>query len=160
MLRSSDRGQSLDHGRLRFDSYGNLGWRGVGSINSAILSHKWTDKLMSVHQFDVLASNYGTSFIGAGIAGDSTGQINYLFYEFNPKWKAGVRQEWYKADGVSYNTVTYGVNFKPTANTIIRPEMRHLFANTSSGGAGSVQQSVNQVYGSNNVFGIDFILKF
>lgn len=140
--------------------YGNLGWRGIGAINSAILSHKWTDKLMSVHQFDVLSSNYGTSFTGAGIAGDSTGQINYLFYEFNPKWKAGVRQEWYKADGVSYNTITYGVNYKPTANTVIRPEMRHNFANSASGPAGSVAQSVNRIYGGNDIFGIDFIFKF
>ena len=140
--------------------YGNLGWRGIGSINSAILSHKWTDKLMSVHQFDVLASNYGTNFAGAsGIPGDSTGLINYLFYDINTRLKAGVRQEWFKADGISYNTITYGINYKPTANTVIRPEMRHLFSNVGTLAA-PPSAGFSNLYGGSNVFGIDFIYKF
>ena len=36
---------------------GNLGWRGDGSINSIILTHSWSDKFSSVHQFDVLGTN-------------------------------------------------------------------------------------------------------
>jgi hypothetical protein len=36
----------------------------------------------------------------------------------------GIRSEWYKADGTSYYTNTFGVNVKPHANLIFRPEVR------------------------------------
>ena len=145
--------------------FGNFGWRGEGAINSFILSQKWTDKLMSVHQFDVLNTSGTTVVAGGGnfavngVAGDSTGLINYLFYEIDAKWKAGVRQEWYKADGVSYNTFTYGVNYKPTANLTIRPEMRHLWSPGGQNVAGALP-GVTSTYGSSNVFGVDAIFKF
>jgi len=145
--------------------FGNFGWRGEGAINSFILSQKWTDKLMSVHQFDVLNTSGttvvagGGNFATNGVAGDSTGLINYLFYEIDAKWKAGVRQEWYKADGVSYNTFTYGVNYKPTANLTIRPEMRHLWSPGGQNVAGALP-GITSVYGSSNVFGVDAIFKF
>lgn len=147
-------------------AFGNFGWRGNGAINSFILSQKWSDKWMSVHQFDVLNTNLqgatgGSNFATDGIAGDSTGFINYLFYEINAKWKAGTRLEWYKADSLSYNTWTYGVNYKPTANWTIRPEMRHLWSQGAQpGAAGSVQQNIHDIYGSNNVFGVDAIFRF
>ena len=142
-------------------NYGNLGWRGMGMINGVILTHYWTEKLQSVHQLDVLSTNNGTSFGGPdalGIAGDSVGQINYLFYDINDKWRLGARQEWYKADGISHHVITYGVNIKPTQNLIIRPEMRHMFANTANGPR--LQGNIHQVYGGNDVFGVDVIFKF
>lgn len=144
--------------------FGDFGWRGDGVINSFILSHKFTDKLMWVSQFDVLQADvtdvYGVSgdFMTTGIAGDSTGYINYLFYEINEKWKAGARYEWYKADGVSYNTFTYGVNYKPTANLTIRPEMRHMWANDPVGAA--AVPGIESIYGGADIFGIDAIFKF
>ncbi len=140
--------------------FGNFGWRGTGSINSAIVSHKWTDKLQSVHQFDVLQTNNGTDFLTSGIAGDSTGQINYLFYDLSETLRLGLRQEWYKADGASYNTITYGVNIKPTQNLVIRPEMRHNFGNTPAGAPGTITNNINDVFGHNDVFGVDVIVKF
>lgn len=146
--------------------FGDFGWRGDGIINSAILSHKFTDKLMYVSQFDVLQTDttdvtiYGgapANFAGPlGIAGDSTGFINYLFYEVNEKWKLGTRAEWYKADGISYYTWTYGVNYKPTANLTIRPEMRHMWSNDPVG----TLPAISNVYGGQDVFGVDAILKF
>lgn len=147
--------------------FGNFGWRGEGAINSFIVSQKWSDKLMSVHQFDVLNTSGvpsvvapgGPNFAVNGIAGDSTGLINYLFYEIDSKWKAGTRLEWYKADGVSYNTFTYGVNYKPTANLTIRPEMRHLWSPGAKNVAGALP-GINSVYGSSNIFGVDAIFKF
>ncbi len=149
------------------NAFGDFGWRGDGVINSAILSHKFTDKLMWVSQFDVLQTDvtdidtYGgapANFMTGGIAGDSTGFINYLFYEINAKWKAGSRYEWYKADGVSYNTFTYGVNYKPTANLTIRPEMRHMWANDPVGAA--AVPGIESIYGGADIFGIDAIFKF
>ncbi len=150
---------------------GNLGWRGDGSINSIILTRKWAEKWSTVHQFDVLGSNLGTNFNanasgfpfapaapGDGVAGDSTGLINYAFYDVTTKVKAGVRYEWYKADGTSYQTLTGGVNIKPMANLVIRPEVRYMFSNGN-----------NQIYTgpdysgtlfNQTVFGVDAILTF
>lgn len=107
---------------------GDLGWRGNGAINSAILTHNWSDKWSTVHQFDILGSDLGTDFATGGVAGDSIGQINYVFYQATDKVKLGARQEWYKADGVSYNTFTYGVNIKPLSNIVVRPEVRHMWS--------------------------------
>ncbi|MFM7922109.1 MAG: outer membrane beta-barrel protein, partial [Planctomycetaceae bacterium] len=132
---------------------GNQGWRGNGSINSVILSHNWTDAVQSVHQVDVLNSDLNADFVANGIARDSVGQINYLFYTINDQLKAGVRQEWYKADSISYNTVTYGVNIKPVDMLVIRPEVRHMFSPGAPAGA------YDELFNS-TVFGIDAILTY
>lgn len=131
--------------------FGNFGWRGQGAINSFILSHKWTDKWMTVHQFDVLQTDNGTDLAAPAslIAGDSTGFINYAFYQLTEKAKAGARYEWYKADGVSYNTFTYGVNYALSPNMMLRPEMRHNWA------PGNDVTPWNK-----DIFGIDLIVKF
>ena len=138
---------------------GNLGWRGDGAINSFILTRNWTDNFSTVHQFDVLGSNLGSNFRNPNsfIAGDSTGLINYAFYELTDKIKAGVRGEWYKADGTSYYEVTYGVNYFPTPNLRVRPEVRHMFSPNHDiyTGSGFNNQLFNQA-----VFGIDAILTF
>ncbi|MCA9049897.1 MAG: outer membrane beta-barrel protein, partial [Planctomycetaceae bacterium] len=141
---------------------GNLGWRGNGAINSVILTHDWSDKWSSVHQFDVLGSDastrFGSNFAANGVADNSTGLINYLFYTINDKLKAGVRQEWYKADGISYNTMTYGVNITPVENFVIRPEVRQMWApGATNGGAQVVGHS--SLFNS-TVFGVDAILTY
>ena len=143
---------------------GNLGWRGDGSINSIVLSHSWTDKVQTVHQFDVLGSdNAGNFGDDSAVANNSTGLINYAFYTINDKVKAGARQEWYKADGTSYNTMTYGVNITPMDKLVIRPEVRHMWAPGASGADTSV---VNAGGGGHDalfnqtVFGIDAIVTY
>lgn len=138
---------------------GDLGWRGNGAINSVILSHNWTDKWSTVHQFDILGSDLTvggvpTDFATTGIAGDSVGQINYLFYQATDKVKLGARQEWYKADGVSYNTFTYGVNYKPLKNIVVRPEVRHMW---SPGANNTVATPGRGDLFNATVFGIDAI---
>lgn len=154
---------------------GNLGWRGQGAINSFILTRQWTEKWSTVHQFDVLqsnlkvdaagvplAGNIPTDFKTSGIAGDSTGLINYAFYDITPRLKAGTRFEWYKADGTSYYTWTYGVNIKPTANLVVRPEVRHMWApgNSNVGGLSSGTTKFDGEIFNQTVFGIDAILTF
>ncbi len=131
--------------------FGDFGWRGDGVINCAILSHKWTEKFMTVHQFDILQTDLGSNLAAPGslIAGDSHALINYAFYQLTDKAKAGVRYEWYKADGVSYNEFTYGVNYQVNANIVVRPEMRHNWS------------PANDVSPWNeNIFGVDAIFKF
>jgi len=159
--------------KVQFLNYligGDLGWRGNGIINSSIVTFKWTDKLQSVHQFDVLGTDLETTvaigpfaftrpvnFATDGIAHDSIGQINYLFYDINPRVKAGIRQEWYKADSVSYNTITYGLNVRPMANLVVRPEVRHMF---STGANNTFFQPGRGDLFNQTVFGIDAVLSY
>ncbi len=150
---------------------GDLGWRGDGAINSLFLTRKWGDKFSTVHQFDVLSTNAPVNFNanptpgtfvsgppGNGVARNSTGLINYAFYDLTPKLKAGARYEWYKADGTSYQTLTGGVNIKPTANLVIRPEVRYMFSE------GNQQNYTGPKYSgelfNQTVFGIDAILTY
>ena len=145
---------------------GNLGWRGNGSINSIVLTHNWSDKVSSVHQFDVLGSDLNSNFggnintQGAGIANNSTGQINYLFYTINDKLKAGVRQEWYKADGTSYNTMTYGVNIKPMDKLVIRPEIRQMWSPGAASADGTTTAPGHDDLFNSTIFGIDAIISY
>jgi hypothetical protein len=145
---------------------GNLGGRGDGAINSIFLTQTWSDKISSVHQFDVLGSNLGSDFAAnlpappGGVADNSTGQINYLFYTINDKMKAGIRQEWYKADGTSYNTMTYGVNFKPMENLTIRPEYRQMWAPGAASASGAGTAPGHDALFNSNVFGIDAIITY
>ena len=115
---------------------GNLGWRGNGAVNSFVLSQKWTEKFTTVHQFDVLGTDLtqadGTPATfrdpNSFTVRDSVGLINYAFYDLTDKVKVGSRYEWYKADSTSYNTLTGGVNIKPTKWMLIRPEVRGMWS--------------------------------
>ena len=79
-----------------------------------------------------------------------------MFYTINDKVKAGARQEWYKADGTSYNTMTYGVNITPMDKLVIRPEVRHMWAPGANGAGGAGHDALfNQT-----VFGIDAIITY
>lgn len=142
-------------------AFGNFGWRGTESaVNSWILTRSWTDRVSTVHQFDVLGSNLNADFADptSYIPRDSTGFINYLFYEMNSCVKAGTRLEWYKADGTSYNTLTGGFNVKASSNLLIRPEIRYMWSPGNQQiytGSGYSGELFNQT-----VFGIDAIMSF
>ena len=144
-----------------FNTFGNQGWRGNGTLSGIILSHKWTNKLMTVSQVDVLSTDNPTTFTVDGIAAKSESFINYVYYEFNPRWKAGYRQEYWHADGVGYQTHTWGVNYKPNANLIFRPEIRHMYApGAPAGAAGTIADNIQKTYNANTIFGFDVVFTF
>lgn len=134
-----------------YTTFGDLGWRGNGAVNSVILTAAWSEKFSTATQFDVLGTDLGSDFADptSYTAGDSTGWINYAFYQINDLLKAGVRAEWYKADGTSYHTLTYGVNVTPHDNIVVRPEVRHMWS------PGNNDELFNQT-----VFGVDAIFTF
>lgn len=141
-------------------AYGDFGARGSGAINSFIVTNNWSDKLTSIHQLDVLgtdANNGGADFQTTGVADNSTGQINYLLYTLTDEIKAGVRQEWYKADGTSYNTMTYGFNITPMENLVVRPEIRHMWA---PGANNSAAAPGHDTLFNSTVFGIDAVVTY
>lgn len=143
-----------------FGANGNAGWRGQGGLNGLILSHKWTDKVMTVSQFDVFTSDLPVNFNVDGVPNDNVSFVQYAFYEFTSKWKAGARYEWYEADEVSYNTFTIGANYKPHPNLVIRPEVRHNWAPGVKGGLGGVSDNMVRAFDDNTIVGIDFVLTY
>jgi Putative beta-barrel porin-2, OmpL-like. bbp2 len=106
---------------------GNFGWRDGGSSgsydHSIVLITDLSDKLQYVFESDNLRTdNPGVSKY------DTIGAVNYLFYTVSDRAKLGGRIEWWKADGVSYNEFTVGVNFNPLENLVVRPEWRQDWA--------------------------------
>jgi len=126
---------------------GNLGWIGDGYSHSTILTTNVTDELTSVIGSDLVHTNQGVDPAG-GPTGDTFNAIsayNYLLYQISDRTGVGMRNEWVKVDGVSYHSFTAGVNYKPMANLVIRPEYRY---NYSPGGD-------NEPAGDQNPLGID-----
>ncbi|NUQ64322.1 MAG: porin [Pirellulales bacterium] len=115
---------------------GDLGWRGEGYSHSLIFDWTISDRWHYVFESDMIASNGivavedGVEIFQPGISDDQIGINQYLFYTISPKLAAGVRAEWWKSDGVSFNEVTYGVNLKPHPNFVVRPEVRHQWCPT------------------------------
>lgn len=143
-----------DNATLTYMStYGNFGWLAPNSDNSyshsVVLDLALTDRLNYVFQSDMLSAGSSTTAATGPTSiaeRDSVGINQYLFYTLNDCWKAGARVEWYKVDGVSANGATFGLNYKPHANMVFRPEVKHEWIP----GLGTDQ----------TVFGMDAILTY
>ena len=114
-------------------SFGDMGI-GLGDIyfNSFVLELTLTEKLTYILQHD-LGDNSG---LGAG-DGEWYGINQYLIYEINDRWAAGLRIEWFRDDdgarvfdnigntfAGNFYEITLGLNYKPHANVVLRPEIR------------------------------------
>ena len=96
---------------------GSFGQRQEGYMHSMVVDHKISDCLNYVIQSDVLDTNGGDDH--------SFGVNQYLIYTVSDCLGYGARMEWYKFDGSSQYAATIGVNYKPCANVVLRPELRH-----------------------------------
>ncbi len=108
-------------------TWGNFGWRDGGDDNSYSHSIVYVNDINDCWQY-VLQSDYIRTDNPGVSQYDTIGAVNYLFYKLNDKTKLGGRYEWWKADGVSYNEVTGGVNFQVAKNLVVRPEWRQDWA--------------------------------
>lgn len=130
-------------------TYGNLGWVGNGYAHSIVIDKKLSDKWNYV----LLSDNVSTD---KGVFGGNTyhtiSTSNYVFYTINECLKAGVRAEWWKADSVSYYELTGGVNFRPKANVVFRPEIRKQWSPAGPNPIG--------IPNPQTIFGIDMIITF
>jgi len=122
---------------------GDFGWRGEGYSHSLVLDLALSDEVNYVIQSDLVETNAG--------ADHQYGLNQYLFYAFNDCLKAGLRGEWWKNGDNSQYEVTAGINYRATANLIVRPEVRHDW---NPGG--------QNIVGKNDytTFGVDAILTF
>ena len=115
---------------------GNFGDRSQGLngySHSLVCDMSISDNLNYVIQSDLLRVQ--------GTGEDNIGINQYLLYSVNDCLGLGVRMEWWKADdntgydyggqsaapisSTSYYALTGGINYRPTANWILRPEYRY-----------------------------------
>ncbi len=123
-------------------TYGNFGARGRDAYShSVVLDLNLTEKLNYVFQSDYLrASAVTTNKVLTGKE-DNVGINQYLFYNISDCVALGGRMEWWKGDTItgfephdgtlpasgshSYYEATAGVNVRPHANFVCRPEVRY-----------------------------------
>ncbi len=107
-----------------------------GYMHSIVADYAVSDKLEYIFQSDVLDTVDGT---GAGLV--QTFDINqYLIYSLSDCLAVGGRFEWYQNEGIYTNfgdqtdiyAATVGLNYRPHANVVMRPELRWDFVDDSS----------------------------
>ena len=143
---------------------GNLGWIGDNAYTHSFVAD-WVinDKWEYVGQSDL--NSIDNSVNAGGGHYDTVGLNQYLFYTVNDCVKAGGRAEWWKADGISLYEAAFGVNVKPHANVLVRPEIRYNWVPGSNLPAvlpvtSSLNATTAQDYIDNAIFGVDVILTF
>lgn len=94
---------------------GDLGAIGDGWSQSVVADFALSDNLNYVLQSDILDAE----------TNETVGINQYLLYSFNECFGVGSRMEWWKANGASVYAITGGVNYRPTPNMVIRPEIRY-----------------------------------
>ena len=136
---------------------------------------KVTDNLTWVIQHDyiqkILYETAGTN------QAEGYGLNQYLLYEINPCWAAGVRFEWFRDDDGAFvrglgdhnaaaaggfagdfYEITLGVNWTPRSNVIVRPEIRWDWFEPDAGITAKPYDAGNLDY--QFLFGCDFIVTY
>lgn len=150
---------------------GNYGTRETGYMHSIVNQYKLSKRLSYISQSDVLQTE-GPS--GETLR-DTYGLNQYLIYELSDRLAVGSRFEWWSVsrDSVSFGGVpgadsradiyalTSGLNYRPHANVVIRPEVRYDWARgvtsaeLAGSGLGLFESGRDQF-----TFGIDTIFTF
>jgi hypothetical protein len=178
---SCDKNTTLFYGIMVGDEAGLLGNEDTRIYQSIYATHKMCDKLTSVTGTDLIFQNNG-SFNNAGVASDAEAYsfYQYLIYEINKCWSAGLRVEVSRdddnlriipigagpgalalpggfAEGATFTGVTAGLNYKPFENVRIRPELRWDFCDFNVGNLSAFDDGSD-----NNQFtaSLDVILTF
>ncbi|HUE69693.1 MAG TPA: porin [Pirellulaceae bacterium] len=113
-------------------------------ISSLVITAALTDSLTYVFQNDLGWQEDNNVFDGGAGAAEWYGINNYLYYTINECWRAGGRFEWFRDDdgarvgavrpgnqnapfGLAghFYEITAGLNWTPTSNLIVRPEVRY-----------------------------------
>jgi hypothetical protein len=135
---------------IYMSTYGNFGSFG-GNLtgddcysHSVVLDVAITERLNYVFQSDLL--DVQDIALVAGNNHQTIGINQYLIYTLNDCWAFGARVEWWKAEGLSSNAATFGVNYRPHTNVVIRPEIKQEWA-----------PGVNY---EETIFGVDMVLTY
>ncbi len=141
-----------------------------GYMHSLILNTALTDKTTYIFQTDYL----DTEDANGGVARNTFDINQYLLYNISDCWALGTRAEWYNvntnsqlfnAAPTSGNTDVYaltaGVNYRPHANVLIRPEVRWDWIKEDRASLNAAGLTFNENNDpSQTTFGIDTIITF
>lgn len=147
--------------------------RETGYMHSIINQYTLTERLQYITQSDLLQSDNQTG----ATERDTYGLNQYLIYALNDCWALGSRFEWWSVsrDSVGFGgtpgalsrvdiyDLTLGLNYRPSANLVLRPEVRYDWARGATAaelaqlnnGDGLFESGVDQF-----TFGIDSIFTF
>lgn len=141
---------------------GNFGWRGEGYNHSVVFDLTLTERLNYVLQSDLVDVSNVPDGLGGTFDNQDIGIAQYMFYSLNDCWAVGGRMEWWKSnfysatsDQRSYYEVTGGINYRPQANVVIRPEIRYNWTPSENAYANDWGVDFNQT-----VFGVDAVFTF
>jgi Putative beta-barrel porin-2, OmpL-like. bbp2 len=141
----------------RLNENGPIGGNQQGYMQSIVANYSVSDRLNYIFQTDLLDTENAASTVGA-----ETFDINqYLLYSLNDCWGVGSRFEWYDVNGTGVGgdvyALTAGLNYRPSANLIIRPEIRNDWQFGNLAGTG-----IELAGGEDNLFtfGVDSIFTF
>ncbi|HWP01284.1 MAG TPA: porin [Methylococcus sp.] len=138
-----------------------------GELNSysLVIQHDWTD---SLHQR--IQQDYGRIDGNQASSVDWLGLLQYLMYDLNPSLALGIRAEWFRDNGGvrvlspareastfldpgSYYAITAGLNWRPAAWLMLRPNLRYDWSEgTDAFSAGSRNSQL--------LFSADILLNF
>lgn len=137
-----------------------------GYMHSLVLNTGLTSNLRYIFHSDFL----DTEDASGAVVRQTFDISQYLLYTINDCWTAGTRFEWYNQEGVFLNqqqppgagpgliqesnfyALTLGVNYKPHANVLVRPEIRWDWDEDELAGLDAGERQTT--------FGIDTILLF
>ncbi|MCA9109965.1 MAG: porin [Planctomycetaceae bacterium] len=132
---------------------GDFGAIGTGYSHSIVVDVALTDNLNYVFQSDLLHNeDIPDPTLPVGTVNETIGVNQYLFYTITDRVAIGGRAEWWKNDGNSVGALTAGVNIRPHANLVIRPELRYQWD--------PGQQNAGIDSNEDAIFGIDAILTY
>lgn len=128
-----------------------------GYMQSLVLNASLTDDLSYIFQTDYLDTE---DSVGNSLR-DTFDITQYLIYNLNDCWAVGGRFEWWnvKTAGQGGNSdvydLTFGLNYRPHANVLVRPEVRWDWADDPT--LTVINEGANA---SQTTFGIDTIFTF
>jgi Putative beta-barrel porin-2, OmpL-like. bbp2 len=140
---------------------GNLGFRSndeFGYSHSIVGIANLSEDYQYVLQHDLVAAD---GLLGLDQDNFDVGVNQYLFRTLNDCWKIGGRFEWWSTDqltpgeNISFFEITGGINYRPHANVIVRPEIRYDFTSDEE----AVEVAQGREY-DREEFGIDVIFTF
>jgi hypothetical protein len=134
---------------LMVDAGDQVGFTGLRSRYSvyAVYTNQLTKKLLYASQYDI-GQEVNGSYVTPGQNANWYGTEQLLVYQLNKKWSVATRYEWVRDEegsriaGVGYmmgsdqawggspgfagifQDVSLGLNYRPTANCVFRPEVR------------------------------------
>lgn len=132
-----------------------------GYMHSIVSDVTLTDKLQFIGQTDILA----TENAAGQTVRDSIGYNSYLLYTMSDCLAVGGRLEYWEnesgGENFDYLDLTLGINFKPHANILVRPEIRWDWvdgdlANLAASGGPMLDGNRDE----QTTFGIDTIFTF